>query len=206
MIVWAEERNMTLEAAEWEVRPRRDRRSVFFGCRDCDQFHELMDHHKTMLDNQPHVLADNGGAILLDHRVRVIKGFNTADYWLARICQSVDLKLSTLPDEEEPEVYPYMHLSCGQARVLNKMAWDSVLSACHGKRALKRISRSRRQAREQGFDQGRPFKIGLLNHIDYGDGRKRTYIVRRRTIEPIARKFQQFVLEGISRTEPDMVS
>lgn len=191
LVGWADERNLTLEKAEETFRPRTDRRSVLFGCGDCDQFHELMAHHRNRLDNQPHVLADNGGAILLDRRVRVERGFNTAEYWPRRICASVDMKFVNLSDNMPPEVYPYAHLICGQARKLGFMAWDSVISACRGKQVLKDISKRNQRAWVPGKDHDLPFRVGLLLHVDYGSERRKTYYIRRHKIMPIAHKYAQ---------------
>lgn len=203
---------MTLVEADQQIRLRRDRRSVIFGCGDCDQIHELIGHHGEWIDCQSHLHLDNGGAHLLDPRLRVVHGFNTSEYWRIRLITSVDLKfgcIDALPEEDDPEVLLYLHLSCAQARALQLMAWDSIMSGCRAKQLMKRFANKRREARAMGSDDGRPYRTGLLLHVDYGDGRKRTYFVKRHLIEPIAKDFilrHERRNEGSSRQEPNMVS
>lgn len=193
LVEFAQQRNLTFEKAEEIYLPRPDRRSIVFGCGDCDQIHEIYQHHCRHIDCRGHMFNDNGGAILLDREIgnRAVPGHRMSDYLSTRIAQTVDMKFGQLPAGIDPEFYPYYHLVCGEARRLRLMAWDSTIAACNGKRIVKRISTLRRQARRNGKDLGRPFKVCLMLHVDY-DGRcKRTYVVRRQRILPLAFRYRQ---------------
>ncbi len=164
----------------------RHRRSVLFFCGDCDQFHDLAGFHLRKIDGQPHVHADNGGAILLDPKITVVRGFRQSQYWTHRLVASIDIKFSELGPGEIPEIYLYTHFVCAQGRLLGMFAPEQTLSACHGKTLLKRIS----QRRRNGRGCGSAFKVGLLTQVDYGDY-QRTYWVMRRQIRPIAVWYHQ---------------
>lgn len=141
--------------------------AIIVSCADGDQIHDLFHHHEQLFNDagispRIHTLALNGGALLVAAGSPLTTWMREDEVLLKNIGVARQLK-------EIDTVILYAHAPCGAAGAAN-MTFHNVLEyLMQAKTRLKRIDDK--------------IKVACFCHIDYGDGKKRTYFVSRECFE-----------------------
>lgn len=137
--------------------------AIIVSCADGDQMHDLFHHHEKIIATATtapriHTLALNGGALLLPAASPLHQKFHEDLVLLHHLDVARDLK-------EINTVVLYAHAPCGAAALYNLNFFQVIRYLIEAKNLLK-----------QGDHD---IKVACFCHIDYGDGKKRTYFVSR---------------------------